>query len=299
MWLKDVRPDVTVDGAYATKYMASHYLSYNVSKRINIGFFENVVWAKSENRGFDASFANPIIFYRAVEFNSSSKSGNAVLGATAKYKFTNQINFYAQFIIDEFAISDVKAREKSWRNKSGYQIGVKYYDAFKVKNLMLQLEYNRIRPYVYSHSDVITNYAHQNLSMGHQWGGNLQEITGIARYRKGRLYGEAKLTYGQKGFDFNTVDNTYNYGGNMFVSYEENRPYDIGATVAQGNKTTIVIADIQAGYLINPMTNLKVFGNFMYRSFDPTAETASTYKNSTTWFSLGIRTDLFNWYFDY
>jgi hypothetical protein len=29
--------------------------------------------------------------------------------------------------------------------------------------------------------------------------------------------------------------------------------------VGQGNKTTILIADLQAGYLVNPATNLKVF----------------------------------------
>lgn len=299
MWLKDVRPDVTVDGSYATKYMASHYLSYNISKRINIGLYENVVWAKSENRGFDASFINPIIFYRAVEFNSSSKSGNAVLAATAKYKLNNQINFYGQFLIDEFSIGDVKAGEKSWANKSGYQIGVKYYDAFKITNLKLQLEYNRIRPYVYSHSDPITNYAHQNLSMGHQWGGNLQELIGIIRYTKGRIFGEAKVIYGQKGFDFNTTEDSYNYGGNMFLNYEENRPYDIGATVAQGNKTNIFIGELQVGYVINPMTNLKVFGHALFRNFDPLAETATIAKNNTTWLSIGIRSDLFNWYFDY
>ena len=32
-WLKDVRPDATIDGTYATKYAASHYLSWNASKR--------------------------------------------------------------------------------------------------------------------------------------------------------------------------------------------------------------------------------------------------------------------------
>jgi hypothetical protein len=36
----------------------------------------------------------------------------------------------------------------SWKNKYGYQLGVKYYNAFKVDNL--QLEYNHVRPYVYS-----------------------------------------------------------------------------------------------------------------------------------------------------
>jgi hypothetical protein len=299
MWLKDVRPEVTVDGTYATKYMASHYLSYNVSKRLNIGLFENVVWANTNDRGFDVNFVNPIIFYRAVEFSSSSKSGNAVLGATAKYKWNNQLNFYSQFLLDEFAVGDVKAGNKSWRNKFGYQIGAKYYDAFKLKNLTLQLEYNHVRPYVYSHSRPLTNYAHNNISMGHAWGGNFKEIVGIARYFKGRYFGEVKLTYGQRGFDFNNGIDNFNYGGNIFLSYDDNRPYDTGVVVGQGNKTSVFMTDLQLGYLVNPASNLKVFGSFFYRNFDPQAETTSTFKNNTTWFSVGIRSDLFNWYFDY
>ena len=60
-----------------------------------------------------------------------------------------------------------------------------------------------------------------------------------------------------------------------------------------------MIADLQLGYIVNPSANLKVFGNFMYRNFDPTAETVNTLKSNTTWFSIGLRSDLFNWYFDY
>ena len=295
MWLKDVRPEATLEGTYSTKYMASHYLSYNVSKRLNIGLFENVVWANTNNRGFDVNFVNPIIFYRAVEFSSSSKSGNAVLGATAKYKWNNQINFYSQFLLDEFAIGDVKSNNKSWRNKFGYQIGAKYYDAFSVKNLMLQIEYSHVRPYVYSHSNPLTNYAHNNQSMGHAWGGNFRELVVIARYFKGRYFGEAKLIYGQRGLDFDTS----NYGGNIYLNYDENRPYDTGVSVAQGNKTNVVIGNVQLGYLVNPSANLKVFGNLLFRNFDPQMETVTTVKSNTTWFSIGLRSDLFNWYFDY
>ena len=55
----------------------------------------------------------------------------------------------------------------------------------------------------------------------------------------------------------------------------------------------------QAGYLINPQTNLKFFGSFIYRNFNPNTETESTFKSDTTWFSFGLRCDIFNWYFDY
>ena len=298
-WLKDVRPEVALDKTYATKYVASHYLSLNVTNRWNLGLFESVVWTNSNNRGFDMSFINPIIFYRAVEFASSARSGNALLGLTSKYKWNNQLNFYGQFLIDEFSVNDVKAGNNSWKNKFGYQIGAKYYNAFHIKNLLLQAEFNHVRPYVYSHSDPITNYGHNNQSLGHPWGGNFQELIGVARYHHGRYFVDAKITMGIRGLDYDTVDNNFNYGGNIYKSYLDNRPLDTGVTVGQGNKTKIFIADIQAGYLINPTTNMKLFGSLIYRKFNPTTETATVFKENTTWFSIGIRSDIFNWYFDY
>lgn len=299
MWMKDVRPEVTAERTYATKFMANHYLSWNVSNRVNLGFFESVVWTNTNNRGFDANFVNPIIFYRAVEFGSSSKSGNALLGITGKYKWNNSINLYSQFLIDEFSVSDVGAGNQSWKNKFGFQFGAKYFNAFNVKDLLVQVEYNRVRPYVYSHSAVITNYGHNNQSVGHQWGGNFKELIAIARYHKGRWLADAKLTVGTRGLDFDTTTDSYNYGGNIYKSYDVKRPYDTGVKIGQGNKTNVFIADIQGGYLINPMTNLKLFGSLIYRNFDPTQETATTFKQSTTWFSIGLRSDIFNWYFDY
>ncbi|MGE8339408.1 MAG: energy transducer TonB [Flavobacterium sp.] len=299
MWMKDVRPEVTAERTYATKFMANHYLSWNVSNRVNLGFFESVVWTDTNNRGFDANFVNPIIFYRAVEFGSSSKSGNALLGITGKYKWNNSINLYSQFLIDEFSVSDVGAGNQSWKNKFGFQLGAKYFNAFNVKDLLLQVELNSVRPYVYSHSAVITNYGHNNQSVGHQWGGNFKELIAIARYHKGRWLADAKLTVGTRGLDFDTAVDSYNYGGNIYKSYDVKRPFDTGVKIGQGNKTSVFIADVQGGYLINPMTNLKLFGSLIYRNFDPTQETAATFKQSTTWFSIGLRSDIFNWYFDY
>lgn len=299
MFLKDVRPEVTIDKTYATKYMANHYLSWNATKRLNIGMFESVVWSNVNNRGFDMSFVNPIIFYRSVEFASSNKTGNALLGLTGKYKWNNQINFYSQFLIDEFSTTDVKAGNNSWKNKFGYQLGVKYFNALNVENLLLQVEYNHVRPYVYSHSDPLTNYAHTNQSLGHQWGGNFKEFIVIARYHKGRFFSDAKITSGVRGLDFNTIADAKNYGGDIYKDYDNARALDANVKVGQGNKTTIFIADFQAGYLINPATNLKFFGSVIYRNFNPNQETAITFKEDTTWFSLGLRCDIFNWYFDY
>jgi hypothetical protein len=299
MWLKDVRPEVTIERTYATKFMANHYLSWNVSNRLNLGFFESVIWTNTNDRGFDLSFVNPIIFYRSVEFASSARTGNALLGLTYKYKWSNQVNLYGQFLLDEFSLGDIKSGNNSWKNKFGYQLGAKYYNAFHVNNLLLQLEFNHVRPYVYSHSVPLTNYGHNNQSVGHQWGGNFKEFIAIARYHKDRYFADAKVTVGTRGLDFDTTEDSYNYGGNIYKDYEENRPFDTGVKVGQGNKTAVFIADIQGGYLVNPAMNLKLFGSYIYRSFDPTQNTATTFNESTNWFTLGLRADIFNWYFDY
>ena len=298
MWLKDVRDEVVVDDAFLTKYMANHYLSWNVSKRLNIGLFESVIWADTNGRGFDVNYLNPIIFFRAIEFQTGQGAGNAILGLTSKYKWNNKVNLYGQFILDEFSLGDVTGGDKSWKNKFGYQIGAKYFNAFDVDNLMLQAEYNRVRPYTYSHNTQILNYAHFNQPMAHLWGANFNELVLIGRYNYKRWFADAKFIIGQRGFDFNTDEDSFSYGGDIYRDYND-RDADTGITIGRGNKTNSFMTELQAGYLINPATNLKLFTNIVFRDFNPEAETTSTMSTNTLWFSVGVRTDLFNWYNDF
>ena len=298
MWLRDVRPDVVdANGAYLNKYMATHFLSWNATKRLNIGFFESVIWAKTENRSFDINYINPIIFYRAIEFETGQDAGNAILGMSAKYKLSDRVNVYGQFVLDEFSKSDITGGEKSWKNKYGYQLGVKYYDAFKVKNLYLQAEYNRIRPYTYSHNTIALNYGHANQSMAHLWGANFSEAVLIGRYYYKRWFANAKIVFGERGLDFNDGTDNYSYGGDIFRDYDE-RPSDTGVAIAQGNKATSLFANLQAGYIVNPSSNLQFFADITFRNFNPDAQTNTAFESNTVWFNLGLRTSLFNWYFD-
>jgi len=298
MWLKDVRPEVVVDDAFLTKYMANHYLSWNVSKRLNIGLFESVIWEDTNGRGFDVNYLNPIIFLRAIEFQTGQGAGNVILGLSSKYKLNNKVNLYGQFVLDEFSLSDVKGGENSWKNKFGFQLGAKYFNAFKVDNLLLQVEYNQVRPYTYSHNTQVLNYAHFNQPMAHLWGANFRELVLIGRYNYKRWFADAKFIIGQRGFDFNTDEDSFSYGGDIYRDYND-RNADTGIKIGQGNKTKSFMTELQAGYLLNPATNLKLFTNIIYRDFNPEAITATTMDSNTLWFSIGIRTDLFNWYNDF
>ncbi len=296
MSLRDVRPEVTADGSFRTKYMANHYLSFNVSKRLNLGFFETVIWENENDRRVDLNYLNPVIFYRAIEFSTGSRGGNALIGLTAKYKFSDHFNAYAQVIIDEFSVDAIKGRNKSYKNKQGVQLGVKYYNAFNVKNLQLQLEFNQVRPYVYSNNEITLNYGHNNQSMAHLWGANFSEFIAIARYERERWYGTGKLIYGKRGFETGNIDEVY-YGGSIYGN-DENRPADNGNFIGQGNETKTLLGNIEIGYLLNPATNLKLYASALYRSNKTAIEDPVNLNEETVWINLGFRTDLFNWYFD-
>ncbi|RXG24670.1 protein involved in gliding motility RemB [Leeuwenhoekiella aequorea] len=297
MSLRDVRPEVVSDGSFKTKFMANHYLSFNATKRLNIGLFENVIWTNDNDRGFDLNYLNPVIFYRAIEFSTGSRGGNALIGLSAKYKFSDKFNMYGQVIIDEFSTAAVFSSTKSYKNKQGVQLGFKYYDAFKIDNLQLQFEFNQVRPYVYSNNEIELNYGHNNQSMAHLWGANFRELIGIARYENERWYGTAKLIYGERGFEIGDINTTY-YGGSIYGN-DENIPSEEGIEIGQGNKGTTLLGNIELGYLVNPSTNLKIYTNVLYRDHKVDQYDPVNFTEKTLWVNFGIRTDLFNWYYDY
>ena len=297
--LRDVRPEVTADGAFKTKFMANHYLSWNVSKKLNLGFFESVIWDNENGRGFDANFLNPVIFYRAIEFSTGSRGGNALIGLSGKYKFSDRVNVYSQIVIDEFSTSAFTSGEQDYRNKHGVQLGLKYYNAFGIPNLTLQGEYNQVRPYTYSNNEIELNFGHANQSLAHQWGANFKEYIAIVRYERDRWYGTGKLILGSRGLEIGDINETF-FGGSIFGN-DENRPSDTGIEFFQGNRADTFYGDVELGYLINPATNLKVYANAIYRDFDTEIQDVDlgNFDTSTLWLNIGFRTDLFNSYYDY
>jgi hypothetical protein len=296
IWMWNTEPSLVTasnPNEHARKYVAAHYLSINISKRLNIGLFETAI--SSGEQGFDIGFFNPIMFYRAVEFNRGEDAGNAIVGLTTKYKLNDNISLYSQLIIDEFSVGNL-GNLGDWRNKFAYQLGTKYFNAFNVENLFLQLEYNYARPYTFAHKSPILNYGNYSQPLGHLWGANFWEAIAIARYKKDRWSGSAKIIVGKKGFDFQ--DEVVSYGGNIYQSYED-RFGDTGNILAQGNTATIFIVDLQGNYLLNPSNNLSLFAGLSFRDFSPKVSLPGFPEGNNIWFSAGIRAELFNSYFDF
>ena len=293
IWGNDLRTRTVINNEHARKYIAIHYLSINITERFNLGLFEAAI--SSSETGIDAGFLNPVMFYRSVEFNRGEDAGNALVGITAKYKLSDQASLYSQLVIDEFSVGNL-TNLGDWKNKFSLQFGAKYFDAFNVENLFIQGEFNYARPYTFAHKTSVLNYGNNNQALGHLWGANFWELVGIARYKKDRWSGSAKVVFGKKGFDF--IDESVSYGGNIFQSYED-RQGDTGNAIAQGNAATIFTINLQGDYLLNPSNNLSLFAGFNYRNFSLEATTNGFSTSNNIWVSAGIRADLFNWYFDF
>jgi hypothetical protein len=281
------------DGSFTRKYSASHFLSWNVSKRLNIGLFETVIYHDtSGTRGFDLNYLNPFIFYRTVEASLNSASGNAVLGLNLKYKLSNNQFLYGQFLLDEFNSEFIS--QNWWANKYGYQLGFKSFNTF-TPNLMIQGEINMVRPYTYSHYITTQNYGHYNQPLTHPLGSNFREFIGNVRYFHKRIFMDARLMIATQGLD----SLSKNYGSNVFRSYDDNRVNEIGVNLFQGIKTNTLFGDIKIGYLVNPRTNLRLELGMTVRRVSPEVELPNLKAETTKFFYFGLKTDLYNQYLDF
>ena len=235
----------TGDRLIGKKYAAIHHLDMNVTKWLNIGLFEGVIFGRT-NR-FDFGYLNPIIFYRSIEQQNGSFD-NSIVGLDAKANIAKKFQVYGQFSLDEFKLSEIKKNRGWWANKWGIQLGAKYIDAFGINNLDLQIEHNRVRPFTYSHFDSVANYTHYNQPLAHPLMANFQEYIGIARYQPApKWMVVAKLMYYQQGRD----SSSRSFGSNIFLpNVDPPRQGEFGYKIGSGWKTNVVYGSVLVSYEI-------------------------------------------------
>jgi hypothetical protein len=254
------------------KYAAMHHLSMNVTKWLNVGLFEGVIFGR-KNR-FDFEYLNPVIFLRHIEGTVGSPD-NAVAGIDFKANAVHHLQFYGQLLLDEFLVHEIVKGNGYWANKYGYQLGVKYIDAFKINNLDLQLESNRVRPFTYSHYDSVANYTHYNQPLAHPLGASFQEWIGVLKYQPApKWYVDARMIYYYQGLDSAGI----NFGSDPFELYTS-RTSNFGYFVGSGRKVKCLNASLTLSYELSE--NLFIDGNLLYRKY--------TGLNNSSVFNIGIR----------
>jgi hypothetical protein len=274
------------------KFSALHHLSINITKNLNIGFFENIIFDRkdsTEGNRYELAYLNPLIFYRAVEHGLNS-SDNAVLGLDWKWNFKKHYSFYGQLILDEFVKDQLFGRTQSWVNKWAYQAGIKYFNVANINNLDLQLEVNQLRPYIYQHRTKSQNWIHYNQSLAHPLGTNLREFIGIIRYQPlNRLNIQAIYSLSVQGID-SSISGT-NYGGNYLRTYDQ-RPANNVNPMFNGVKNTIATTSIDASYML--WHNFFVDAGFVLRTNDNLMLPAPK-NNTIIYFGLRLNTAAFDY----
>jgi hypothetical protein len=259
------------------KYFRMNHLSINATKWLNLGIFDAVMFGRGDR--FDFMYLNPVIFLMPGQQQIGSPD-NTMLGIDFKANIAKKIQLYGQVNFDEFFTKTLKEDPKSWNNKYGYQLGLKYIDILGIKNVDLQLELNRVRPFTYSHLDSSSNWTHYNQAFAHPLGANFQEYIAIIKAQPlKRLYLNARAIYYQQGLDSLGL----NLGANPLRSYQT-RFRGTALEVGSGNLATSLMLTLQASYEI--AENLFIDLTLNRRSFKTALGGMSP---DATIFSGGIR----------
>lgn len=281
-------------GKTQVKYSTTHYLGVNLSKRLQVGLYDNVTWLKDDStsqRGFDVQYLNPLIFIRPIEFTFGSPD-NAMVGITAKYKLYKNGYIYGQLGLDDLNLSSsLRNDAQHYGNKYALQFGIWNKDVFGVKNLSWRVEWNGVRPYMYGHGfgKIGLNYTHNNQSLANPFNANFHEFISIFQYHNDRWYGTLENLFTIRG---ENPGLPYNNGEDLWGG-EVGVP-TFGSKTLQGTKHKYLYNQLSAGYLLNPRNRLSIQADVVYRR-----HSAPSFTNSTMFFMLGIHTRLFNLYHDF
>lgn len=294
-WLYNIQDANGIKKDFKNKFGTFHYLSWNATKNINLSVFETVVWQgtdSSRHRNFDANYLNPAVFFRPIEYSLGS-SDNSMLGLNFKANIAKRIKLYGQVMLDEFYLKEVLANSGWWANKQGYQLGAKYINAFGIKKLTLQTEFNYVRPFTYSHGSSNQSYTHYNQPLAHPFGANFKELIGIVTYKHYRYRLEGKIIAAEIGKDTSSSI-TSNIGQNIFLSYTT-RNGDYGHYTGQGIKTNFFQAELKYSFYLIADWNLRIEAGIIQRVY----QNVNGLDKQTPFVYAGIKTNLYNAYRDY
>jgi hypothetical protein len=273
---------------FKKKSATFHYLTVSPLKSLTIRLFQATSFQvrDSAHPYFNWNSLNPIIFSSSLQYDLN-RSPNVLLGADINFTPTKNSLIYGQYMLDDFS-----SKRNNFRNKTGFQIGATYFNLLGIKNLIVQTEYNQVRPYSYAHSIPSQSYSHYGQALAHPLGANFREVIGFINYRWKDFLLELKfnsITYGADSAN-------KNFGKDVFASnnFSVNGNRSSNNTFLQGEKTKVMYAEFKLAYLLNPASNLNLFFNLVYRDQNTVLDEQ---KNLLVYF--GIKTSLFNNYIDF
>lgn len=200
-----------------TKMYAYNKVKFSFKNFFDLGLGESIIYS---GRGIDLAYLTPVAFYKFIEMSLQDRD-NGLLFLDFQSRFLRNIELQATFFLDENILSHLQEMDL-FSNKTAYQVGAFWYAPFSVDDLSLVLEYTKIRPYVYSHTNPKNSYTAHSQLLGHRIGPNADEIFASLSYNfnewvRGKFEFQ-RVRSGENIYDaFGNV--VFNAGGNPLVAY--------------------------------------------------------------------------------
>jgi hypothetical protein len=291
MWAYMEDPEATKFDSFGSnrrKWGGFHYLDWNVTNRLSLGFFNAVIAEEADDaghfHGFDANFIDPLVYTNSLN-STSSQPDNIFTGFTGKYKIFDKTAVYAQLLIDRFSAGSFFSGGAN-NNTNGYQLGLRGADLGGVTNFNYLFEYNTVRPYTYASATPITSYSNYDAPLGDPFGANFKEFVGILNYSIKRFDFMGEIDYAKYGVDVNNI----NYGMNIMEPFE---PSGLAVSTGEGVAHSVYFAEGTVSYLINPKTNLRFEAGALLR-----ADKTAAVDQKTVWLTFGLRSTFRQIYHD-
>jgi hypothetical protein len=277
---QEVKPYDSRTLVYQRKHGSFTYLSYFLTKKIELGLFEAIMFQSTDsnsNNVLPLDVANPIIGVRTLQYGFRYKH-NALIGLTAKVNILKQITLYGQLVIDDLKR---KSENGNFHNRYGYQAGLKLLEPLRIENLYVLTEYNSVRPFTYSPTIPYQNYSAFNQPLAHPAGNYFKEWVFLARYNYKDLFIQGKIvrysSSGEQGISQYTPDNA--------IILEQDFTMDYVSTI-------ITHYNLEGGIIINQKNRLQIaIGTHMM--------TNSNIAGLPDYVYFAIRTPFSNLYYDF
>jgi len=279
------------------KYGVFNYLTYTGIKKLQFSFFQSIIWTNRDSSGsrdVNWGYFVPLIYLNTMNFNNGSPDNN-MIGMDVNYQIKKHTVVYGQLVIDDLNVSKFFKNGKFsgyLQEKYGIQLGAKFFDAFGIKDLFLQTEFNTVRPYVYDQKVPAINYTHYNEALAHPLGANFRELIVKGTYRVKRWFVNGEFLMARYGSD---TANSH-WGRNIYENENDAQMgiFSYNNKTAQGVKTDLTFATIGINYLMNPTTNSRFTFQFTHRN-----ENIAGAGNGSSFFTVGFSTNLINTYRDF
>ncbi len=204
-----------------SKYIAISRLGINLSSHLSFGVSQMIIYS---NRAFEAAYLNPFLFWESAQ-RSLNDLDNSFLVFDGRYKISDGLMINGSAIFDDINFDRLFKGEWAGHNNGfAWQTGMSLTNPILPENLILNLEYLQLRPYIFSHWGFKESLTYT--SNGYLLGVDLQPNS--TRFSLDLLYDlSSRINIGLKYFyslhgnnEYDSLGNrTRNVGGNVFEYY--------------------------------------------------------------------------------